>query len=226
MGNPDVRYHAARTLCVIGPPAVPDLAEALTNPNPDVRWNAAVVLGRIDLGDQTVVAVRALIQALGDPSVSYYAGEALGRIGSADAIGEMGVALPAVIAALKDPDPRVRASAATALGLMGSAAAPAVPRLVAVLKDTEGTVNYSAAEALGRIGPLAAAAVPDLIEAMGNPRVRYDAVLALGRIGPGAIAAVPALTEARNDPDRDVGDAAVRALGRIDLGDQPVAGLL
>ena len=71
-------------------------------------------------------------------------------------------ALPALIGALDDADPRVRGSAAAAIGGIGPAAAPAVPTLVALLQDADEGVRSSACLALRGVGPAAKSALPAL----------------------------------------------------------------
>ncbi len=84
---------------------------ALGDSNSDVRWNAAVALGKIG----TPEAVPALIAALGnsDSSVRWKAAEALEEIGTPEAVA-------ALIAALGDSDSSVRWKAAEALGKIGT----------------------------------------------------------------------------------------------------------
>src|SRR5689334_9265523 len=71
----------------------------------------------------------------------------------------------ALIKALKDPDPEVRARAADDLGMLGPDAETAVPALVQALKDPHESVRHSAAWALPRLGPKA---IPPLVEALGD----------------------------------------------------------
>ncbi len=79
------------------------------------------------------------------------------RIDAVHRLGEMGEsAVPSLRKALKDRSPRVRASAAFALGNIGRPAENAVPALVRALRDKNADVRYSAAESLGRIGAPAA----------------------------------------------------------------------
>jgi len=81
-----------------------------------------------------------------------------------DALGRIGAgAVPPLIAALHDPNPRIRAEAARALSRMGPAAQDAVQPLTERLHDPEREVRQAAARALGQIGPAAAPAVPALI---------------------------------------------------------------
>jgi HEAT repeat protein len=65
--DPNMRYWAAESLGNFGPPAreaVPDLIEALKDPEPMVRMGAAYALGEIG---PTPEAVATLKQALKDP---------------------------------------------------------------------------------------------------------------------------------------------------------------
>ncbi len=80
--------------------------------------------------------------------------DAATRARAADELGRRGTpaAVEGLTAALKDRVPRVRASAALALGNTGAAADAAVPALVAALKKGPEEVTWSAALALGRIG--------------------------------------------------------------------------
>ncbi len=56
---------------------------------------------------------------------------------------------------MKDEDRSVRANAALALGLIGSAAKEAVPALIAALKDKDKEVRFGATSALSELGPAA-----------------------------------------------------------------------
>jgi len=96
-------------------------------------------------------------------------------------------AVPLLVAALNDRDPRVRNSAAYALSQ--------VP---------------NAAEALPE-------ALPALVKALGDKYVgvRYHAALALARLGPGAAEAGPVLQDALLDEDESVRFAAAEALKGI-----------
>jgi hypothetical protein len=98
--------------------------------------------------------------AVGDPPAA--AGDALGRIGEK--------AVPALVEALKDPDPMVRVRACKALGYMGPSGREAVPNLTAALADSVDAVREQAARALGQIGEASAPAVPELLRLMREKR--------------------------------------------------------
>lgn len=94
----DMPETAAEALGRIGAAAVPQLAQALRDPNPLVRKRAADILARI--GPDARDAVPVLIQALDDPEedVRKAAVRALGEIGPAAE-----EAVPHLIDALREP---------------------------------------------------------------------------------------------------------------------------
>jgi HEAT repeat protein len=87
--------------------------------------------------------------------------DALGRIGES--------AVPTLITALSDSNPRVRAQAGRALARMGAAGKDAVPTLMERLDDPDEDVRQAAARALGQMGPFAAPAVPALVGMIASP---------------------------------------------------------
>jgi Protein of unknown function (DUF2961)/HEAT repeats len=105
--------------------------------------------------------------------------------------------VPALTAALRDPDAVVRGLAAQALEAKGTAGGPALDALIPLLKDPSWVVRMTAARAIGAIGPGAAKAVPALLAAFQVPgesvHVVRSCAEALGQIGPAASAALPAL---------------------------------
>ena len=85
------------------------------------------------------------------------------RLAAATALSGIGpTCVPALVEALKDPSPAVRADAAYGLTHLSFAARAAVPALAVALRDEDAQVRERASEALGSIGP---AAVPALIAA-------------------------------------------------------------
>src|SRR5262249_32739948 len=91
---------------------------------------------------------------------------------------------PALIRALRDPDPLVRRGAVDALDRI-SAGGAGMRALVKILRDPDWRVRRQAASALGTQRRHAPVAVPALIKAVKdeNPAVRRTAVHALGRHG-------------------------------------------
>lgn len=119
---PLVRSSAADALRMIGAPAVPDLARALTHTDRAVRHKAAYALN--GMGPAAKEALPALIDALKDDyfGVRYQAAKALGGLGPAAA-----ASVPALTEVLKDRNPFVRDAAAEALKKVGPGRGPAPP---------------------------------------------------------------------------------------------------
>ena len=119
---------------------------------------------------------------------------------------------------LTNIDHRVRYGAASALGKLGSNAAPVVPALIERLKDDSHLVRSSAAGSLGMIAQDPGLTVPPLVRSLEDldPRVRGPAALALGAFGHKAKVAVPTLLELLEDKNDEVRRCAAIALDRID----------
>jgi HEAT repeat protein len=146
-----VRWQAAKLLAEFGASAraaVPALTMALQDPDRDVRRAAAETLGVF--GSDAKSAVPALVKYSHEDS--FTAGFALWRI---DRRPE--TVMPALIRALRDPNPMIRASAAGMLGQLGPAAKDAFPALTELLKDNEALPNDQAKRALIAIDKKAAA---------------------------------------------------------------------
>jgi HEAT repeat protein/lysophospholipase L1-like esterase len=130
--------------------------------------------------------------------------------------------LPALLGALRDTDPLVRASAAWALGRSGLAADDVSRALASALaSDADEAVRASAARALGGAGIAGRAHRSTLIEALADARasVRWAAAGALDRIGV-APEQAPSLAKALESQD-----AYVRAFASWKLGEMgPAAG--
>jgi HEAT repeat protein len=157
--DPVIQRAGAAALGDVG--AVSVLAEALKDPDKDVRRNAVRPLRRVVIRDRSSTATRAVVTALADAledpdgQIRRAAASSLGAIGpdAADAI-------PALAATTMDPDPSVRNATIEALGRIGSPAA--VPVLVQALKDAR--TGSLAVRALGNMGPAARGAIPALRE--------------------------------------------------------------
>ena len=220
--------HGARQTETDVIPALAGIVRRIDHP---ARPAAARALGR--LGDLRAVPelTEALRHRVGD-DFDAAAIEALGALGSPDAVGSLARVLQIT------PDPQAR-KAAEALGRIGHPSA--VPALVGVMMPAKGgrlgerasDLAEAAAEALGRIGDPSAAG--PLIEVLGgDPDVSRAAAVSLGRLG--AARAIPHLLAclrssgpifARNYALalRDLGDTAAIVEQRRDLfgGATPVA---
>ncbi len=203
---------------IADPRTEPILVEALRSPaeDPDAQAQVALGLGRI----ATPGAIRALVQALGDPDLEVadaaaqglqQAGvKALDALASALADERVGVRMRAVAAlsgirdrravellqrALRDSDARVQRAAADALGENGLP--EAVPVLIEALGADDGGVALSAVRSLTRIGQSAIPALLNILRAPQNTQRAYFAALALSQIPE----AEPALLRAAQQPE-------------------------
>lgn len=136
------------------------------------------------------------------------AAHALGDVLSPE---DRGRAVPALIRALTDDRPEVRAEAALSLGDLETHAA--VEPLVARIQDTVPAVRQSALIALGRLG--FSSSFEAVAEALANglPDVRFQAATSLAEIDPER--AGEHLERALEDSDGEVVGAAAVALGAV-----------
>jgi HEAT repeat protein len=142
-----------------------------------------------DLGSKVVLP--ALTRGLTDPDVQVRRNVALflnvyagGWYDPSEPRVNITACLPALIAALKDGDARVRQLSARAIGEIGPGAAAAVPSLVALLADRDEGSRNSACDGLAGIGSAATKAIPALKKALRDPStdVRSLAQQALDQI--------------------------------------------
>ena len=94
-----IKETAVDSLARIGEPAVPVLIQSLSDPDPELREQAARAIAR--MGAIAKDAVPTLIQGLNDPQVTV-------RQACARALGQMGPAaaeaVPALVAVIRSPD--------------------------------------------------------------------------------------------------------------------------
>ena len=142
----------------LGPEGVLALSRGLHDDDVQLRKNAALALG-------------ILAGAWFDPSWSKL---------------DIKSALPALIVALQDSEPNVRAWSAQAIGEIGPDAEVAVPELITLLSDPDVGSRNSACIALRGIGPPAKTALPMLRNSLSDPSqdVRRFAELAIKSIQP------------------------------------------
>ncbi len=243
--NRDLREGAARQLGELGDrEAIPALMIALRDEDARVREAVALALGKL----KAASAVPALLGVIRTGRTPFNATNITVFLQALRWIGTP--ALPVLIDALGDDDPRMRLSLVDLVAEIGGADVVGV--LTGVLRDPEWRVRWQSADALGRMGDNAA--VPDLLDMLAdsNRDVCISAAWALGKIGhvsavqglirllhdrdwrvrwAGAQAlweigedAVPALLDTLRDPDEYVRRAAMRALAEI--GDPAIDGLV
>jgi hypothetical protein len=132
------------------------------------------------LGEDASPAAVALVAATADPELLEWAAEALENLGPPP-----GEALDELRQQLTHQSPDAAYWAATLLGRLGAAGAPAAPALVQALeRSPHASVRERAAWALGELGPAAAAAAGALEQASGAGDAR------LARLAQAALANV------------------------------------
>ncbi len=275
-GRPHVRALALRALGGMGPAgstAVSAVVHCLDDADLDIR--AAAVRALAAFGDSAAPAIPRLVRELGAEShAAADAGRVLLRFGdralpaliaglsdadtttrfhAAVIVGQLGLvsepAIPALVHALGDQR-EVSEVAATALGILG---ARAIPALVRVVRAHPGVARARAIATLARIGAPDPDAIAALVALLGDPADDADPASALASMGEPAIAPVTALvssatasgaakrsaiaaleslarvypaaaqglTKGYEDAAPDVVDAAVSAMAAIELAALP-----
>src|SRR5256712_8101302 len=161
------RMNATAELLKRGPEAVRHLLATLSDENPRLRAEVALMRGRIRDRTAGVPIVKLLTDP--EPIVRTAAGEALQHVADE-------AALAALVRLLEEPEPRD-----TAAAVLGRLKDPgALEPLVAMLKSQDPTARRMAAEALEQLAdPRSADA---WIEAMGDPALRVIASRSLKHI--------------------------------------------
>jgi HEAT repeat protein len=126
--------------------------------------------------------------------------------------------LPELIALTHSPDVAVRATAARALGELGTSDTEAAGRaLLALAGDPEALVRSEAVDALGILGYVPAAEAVGRALSDVDALVRASAAETAGDLGD--LTVVPALERALDDPDQAVRAYAADSLGRLGADD-------
>lgn len=193
------RWEAIQALGSMGPraaKAVPALVKIAGDDDKSTRNVAVVALAEIAPDDFAVI--RTVVDALKDADTVVRANAVSfsSRLGPA--------AVPVLLRAMTDPDPRMRAGAAQALGSASRAHSDAtladqtIETLGQALNDHDPAVRKAAAAALGSFGRRARPAVPALAMLLSDKDTYAAGAAAqtLGAIGPDAADAVPRLAKA------------------------------
>ena len=176
------RVKAALKACgILGPAAAPALGEVAEQlPDPTLTAEAALALSFMGRG-----AFGPLRDAFrsDDPVVRREALRSIGKLKERAPLDARAV-LPLLIKGTADPDPGVRAVAATYLGIVQEGGAEVVQALITGLGDPEVDVRRASAAALGSFGEQAAVAVPALRKAAGDadPEVAREAGVSLVKL--------------------------------------------
>jgi HEAT repeat protein len=148
-----------KAIGILGPVAAPAIAEvAAVLDEPGLTAEAAIALSY--MGPD---ALEPLIEGLDsdDPVVRREALRSIGKLKERAPLDAAAV-LPVLVARMKDPDPGVRAVAATYLGIIHEGAGEAIPALIVGLRDPDPEVRRASAAAIGSFGEAAAPALPAL----------------------------------------------------------------
>lgn len=188
------------------PPAVHSAVAALDSHNAEERRSALKSLAQMN----HPTAYAALVGAVQHPMRDV-------RVDAAFLLAKQthykdAAAVPGLLDALNDEDPRLRSAACKALGDIGDGAAVA-DLLRVMVKDTDSNIRWQATGALGKIGN---AAVPGLCAALRDEdwTVRRSAAEALWSVREPE--AVPVLAETladKNDVVRQAASGALEAMG-------------
>jgi len=191
------------------------LREALGALQQPAAARAAAWAREPDAGDPTA-AVPGLVEALAGPEARVRAAAAWGlmRMGPA----ARAALLPLMKALREDRNPAVRATAAQAVGALGTRVnRSAVAALFEALSDASQTVRWRATQALWKSHLKPPGDVPRLVERLQNTDdyVRGFAAWMLGNMGPAAKEAIPALMTALEKEDGPLRGEAALALAKM-----------
>jgi len=211
---PEVREAVVRALMFTRDPrARAPLVTALEDPAPEVRRLAAHALSAFGEVEQVVQAAGLL------DDENERVRESVERILSSTLPHQKADVMGALLAALRDPRPQIRAKCALALGQFEQEKDSVEEPLRQLLRDEDPTVRASAAVSMvKRLGVHTTDTIPALREGLLNEDVglRADSALALRKLGPEAAAARPDLHRALKDPNGGVLRAVALALHAID----------
>lgn len=184
----ELRQMALTALRGLGREAISPLTASLRDQDANRRHAAALVLGKLEVGEPAVVS--ALTECLRDRDERV-------RAAAAFALGQFGAAARSAIRDLArlvvDSEPAVRRQAVSALGGIGADAAVALPDLVRVATDSDAGVRRAVISVLAMLAPTTAEATFRQALSDSDGSVRRCAQMALSLLsnsGGTAIAAV------------------------------------
>jgi HEAT repeat protein len=208
--------NAKMALKQIGPEAVPALAAALKHKDEGVARRAALLLA--EFGPLARPALPALVEALADERKFVdHVQRALRAIGKE--------AVPALHAALKHKDVRVRRRGLEVLYSFGAANKPILPDLLALANGEDGALRRAALYALWGMGTKAREAGPIFLKALKDrdKAFRLLAIQALESIGiEGTKETVSSLRESLRDSEASVARGVPAVLAKLGKAGLPV----
>lgn len=195
--NPQVAEGAEAHVKELGAAAIPEIQEALRDPDSDAATKKAAMKASGLLGPIAAPVIPAVAEQLAEPGLTADAAVALSYLGReafqplrdalssedpvvrSEALRSLGklreraplesrVVIPLLLKGLQDGDARVRIVAATYLGIIGQDSEGTVDALIAALKDPDGDVRVAAATALGSFPGQARTVIPALRKATGD----------------------------------------------------------
>jgi HEAT repeat protein len=196
--NPNEAADAAEFVKQLGADALPVIHATLQDPAASTERVKAAIKACALLGDAAAPAVGEVAESLPDPALTSEAAAALSFMGrgafkplreaqasddpvvrreSLRSIGKLKdrapldgrAVLPLLVKGMNDPDPGVRAVAATYLGIVHGQPDDAVRVLTKGLQDPEVNVRRASAEALAAFGADAEPAIPELRKTTSDP---------------------------------------------------------
>jgi HEAT repeat protein len=179
--NFDEREKAVQELIKVGARALEPLRKASASADPEVARLARVCIAKIEHNAKVDALLRKLRSTKPEEREE-------GSIGLCDLAPELEPIVPALIAALDDPDIQVREFVAVVLYHMGPKSEKALPKLLAILQDKSAGTNglrLWVIRALKAMGPPAKQAVPILLIILETetPEMRMYAADGLGSLG-------------------------------------------
>ena len=214
--NQGLRYEVVVSLGQINSDpvrVVPALNSLLSDPLPHLRQSVIDSLRRFHADAKS--SLPQLKQLLNDkePMIAVSAARAISEIQVGD-LAAIQLAIPVLIAGLKNERNDVSSEAIQGLALIG---APVVSAIEELLDGANPVARLNACDTLAAIGPGAVRAVDRLAKAAiaSDAKLRWHAIIALGEIGAAEKSTIPTLIAALADPDLQVKISAEQSLQKI-----------
>jgi HEAT repeat protein len=193
------RENAAKDLVEVGPQALDALRKATTHQDQEMARLAKECIRSIEYNAKVAALLRKLRSTKPEERED-------AQIGLCDLAAQLEPIVPALVAALDDPNLEVRVCVAVVLYHMGPKSEKALPKLLAILKDKSpgtSTLRLCVIRALKRMGPPGKQAVPILLNILETetPEMRIYAADGLGSLGQDDPRVVPALFSALSNRD-------------------------